>query len=287
MSRGYLVIAQNTTTVNYLEQAYALALSLQLTQTSVRELSVCVDAETKQLITQKHREVFDQIIDIPWNDDAAEADWKINNKWKYFYMTPYTETVVLDTDMIFPTDVSYWWEVLSQRDVWVTTNVRTFRNEIATSTYYRPSVPANNLPNVYTAFFYFKRSELAAQLFAMAELIFHNWQRFYFKYMPKSKPDWLSGDIAFALAIKLLGIESECTHDTHTVLPTFVHMKPRIQNIADMGVRKNWCDSLPTYYDSYNNFKVGNFQQTLPFHYVEPEWMTSEKIKQMEREYFG
>ena len=101
MSKGYIVIAQNNDTVDYLEQAYALALNLKLTQSTVSNLTVCVDAKTKKLITAKHKKVFDKIVDIPWQDDASDAVWKINNKWKYYYMSPYDETVILDTDMLF------------------------------------------------------------------------------------------------------------------------------------------------------------------------------------------
>jgi hypothetical protein len=39
MSRGYIVIAQNTDTVDYLKQAYALALNLKLTQKKVNGLT--------------------------------------------------------------------------------------------------------------------------------------------------------------------------------------------------------------------------------------------------------
>ena len=210
MTRGYIVIAQNNDTTDYLEQAYALALNLKLTQSKVNSLTVCVDAKTKKLIKAKHKEAFDNIVDIPWQDDAKEQDWKINNKWKYYYMTPYDETVILDTDMIFPTDVSHWWDIMSQRDVWATTKVRTYRGEIVTSNFYRKYFAANNLPNVYTAFFYFKKSDLASELFAMIEIIFQHWQRMFFKYMPEGKPDWLSGDVAYALAMQLLGIEADC-----------------------------------------------------------------------------
>ena len=39
MSKGYIVIAQNNATVDYLQQAYALALNLKLTQSEVNKLT--------------------------------------------------------------------------------------------------------------------------------------------------------------------------------------------------------------------------------------------------------
>ena len=285
MSRGYICIAQNNSTVDYLQQAYALALNLKLTQSKVNGLTVCVDVETKKKIKSKHKAVFDHIVDIPWKDDAVDDEWKINNKWKYYYMTPYDETVILDTDMIFPTDVSYWWDILAQRDVWSTTKVRTYRGEVVTSNYYRKYFEANNLPNIYTAFFYFKKSELASELFAMTEIIFQHWQRMFFKYMPNGKPDWLSGDVAFALAMHLLGIENECTRENIDAMPTFTHMKSHVQNIPYSKIENDWQKTLPTYYNTYSDFKIGNFQQLYPFHYVEKDWLTQNMIAQMEKDY--
>jgi len=285
MSRGYICIAQNNDTVDYLQQAYALALNLKLTQSTVNSLTVCVDAETKKQIKSKHRKVFDNIIDIPWQDDAADAEWKINNKWKYYYMSPYDETVILDTDMIFPTDVSYWWDIMAQRDVWATTKVRTYRGEVVTNNYYRKFFQANDLPNVYTAFFYFKKSELASGLFALIEIVFQHWQRFFYKYMPAGKPDKLSGDVAFALAMKLLGVEHLCTRENIDAVPTFVHMKSHVQNIPDTQISPVWTETLPTYYNTYQDFKIGNFKQLLPFHYVEKDWLNNDMLKQMEKDY--
>jgi hypothetical protein len=198
-------------------------------------------------------------------------------------MTPYDETVILDTDMIFPTDVSYWWDIMCQQDVWATTQVRTYRGEIVQSDYYRKTFTANNLPNVYTAFMYFKKSELASELFAMTEIIFKHWQRMFFKYLPAGKPDWLSGDVAFALAMQLLGIEDKCTRENIDAVPTFVHMKSHVQNVGSkIDMENDWTKTIPTYYRDCKNFKVGNFQQTLPFHYVEKHWVSPEMIKQME-----
>jgi len=283
MSRGYIVIAQNTPSVDYLQQAYALALNLKLTQKEVSNLTVCVDDTTEKFITDQHQKVFDRIVKIPWNDDAEEDRWKVKNKWKYYYMTPYDETVILDTDMIFPTDVSFWWDRLSTRDFWACTNVKTFRNENVTSDYYRKVFTGNNLPNVYTAFCYFKKCNLSAELFSLIEIIFQHWQRFYYKYLPNNKPEHVSGDVVYALAMRMLGIEHECTNPLLNSLPTFVHMKSHVQNIPHLD--QDWCESIPTYYRSYNDFKIGNFQQSLPFHYVNKEWMTKEKIEQMEIDY--
>lgn len=285
MSRGYIVIAQNSGDVDYLQQAYALALNLKLTQSKVSNLTVCVDKETKKKITSRHKRVFDHIIDIPWNDDAHNTKWKINNKWKYYYMTPYDETVILDTDMMFPTDVSYWWDILSTKDVWATTNVRTFRGDLVTNDFYRKAFTENALPNIYTAFFYFKKSDTATDLFKMVEIVFQHWERFYFKYAPNSKPEWLSGDYAFAIAIKLLGIEHLVTNEKLNTVPTFIHMKSQIQNITRAKVNEDWTKSIPTYYVNCDNFKIGNFQQTLPVHYVQKDWLTKEMIQQMERDY--
>jgi len=285
VTRGYIVIAQNNDTVDYLQQAYALALNLKLTQSTVCNLTVCVDADTKKKITAKHKRVFDHIVDIPWEDNAKQAEWKINNKWKYYYMTPYDETVILDTDMIFPTDVSHWWDILSQKDIWACTNVKTYRGEKIVDYYYRKDLKANKMPNIYTAFFYFKKCELASELFKMIQIIFENWERFYFKYMPKGKPDWLSADVAYSLAIHILGIQDQCCMDHMDEMPTFIHMKSKVQNIPTSLIEENWSDSIPTYYKTYQDFKVGNFQILHPFHYVDKNWLDKDMINQMELDY--
>ena len=56
MSRGYIVIAQNSGDTDYLRMAYALALSLKATQSTVSNLTVCVDNKTK--VPKKYLEVL-------------------------------------------------------------------------------------------------------------------------------------------------------------------------------------------------------------------------------------
>ena len=281
MSKGYITIAQNNDQVDYLEQAYALALSLKNSQSQVKDLSVMVDKDTLQRVTSKQRRIFDQVIEMPWQDDAAEADWKVNNKWKVYYATPYDETVLLDSDMIFTTDVSHWWPVLAQKDFWATTSVRTYRNDEIKDTIFRKAFIENDLPNIYNAFMYFKQSDISSEIFKLAQVIFQNWQRFYHLYLPKSRPKHVSGDVVFALAIKILGYEHLTTRENIDSLPTFVHMKSELQGVNTIG--PDWTSSLSSVLVAPDNLVIGNFRQMSPFHYQDKEWLTERTIKTLEK----
>jgi len=280
-TRGYLILAQNSKNADYVRMAYALALSIKNSQKEFSNVCLATDLPLDE-IDDKIKDVFDKIVPIPWIDAAANSVWKIDNKWKYYYMSPYDETIILDADMIFPSDISYWWDILSRQDVWITNKPVTYKGEIITSTKYRNTFVANDLPNVYTAFMYFKKSELASQLFALVEIIFNNWERFYYTYLDETRPKNLSGDVAYALAIKILGIEHECIGNLNS-MPTFVHMKSHLQNISEKYISEDWTQTIPTYFRDDGGFKIGNYEQVLPFHYHIKEWLTDDIITALEK----
>ena len=60
MTKGYVVLAQNTDTIDYIRQAYALALSLKLSQRSVSNISIITD----DVIPDEYKSVFENIIPI-------------------------------------------------------------------------------------------------------------------------------------------------------------------------------------------------------------------------------
>ena len=282
MSKGYLILAQDSSKVklDYHRMAYALALSIKNTQSKVTNVCLATDKNIP-LLSSKYHNVFDDIVEIPWGDHAKDVTWKIDNKWKYYHMTPYDETVILDADMIFTSDISDWWDILQTKDVCATTQVKTFRNEIITDDSYRKTFTSNNLPNVYTAFMYFKKTELAAELFKLTEIIFNNWERFFYDYLNETRPKHLSGDVAYALAMKILGIEDECSL-SNLDIPSFVHMKSKLQNIPEKYLTEDWTQHIPTYFTKEGTLKIGNFQQDLPFHYQIKEWLTDDIIKKLE-----
>lgn len=279
MTRGYLILAQNTRKDDYLKMAYALALSIKNSQSTVTSVAV---ATTEKNIPEKYYDVFDVIVDVPWSDQALHSKWKIENKWKYYHMTPFDETIILDCDMLFPSDISYWWDILSKKDIWICNEPKTFKGEVITSTKYRTCFEPNNLPNVHTAFMYFKKTELTAELFKMVELIFENWERFFYNFMDETRPKQLSGDVAYALAIRILGIEDECFNNKGFT-PSFVHMKSGLQNIDEKYLGEDWTLSIPTYFADNGTFKIGNYEQYLPFHYQQKSWLTDEIISILEK----
>ena len=282
MSRGYIAIAQNNEEHDYLKMAYAMALSLKATQKE-NQFCVCVDENTKLAMKDKYKEVFDYVVDIPWNDDAGSDKWKIHNKWKYPHMSPFKESIILDTDMVFTHSVDHWWDYLSKKDMWVCTNVKTFRNEDVVDDYYRKKFTQLELPNVYSNFTYFKESETTFEFFRMVEIIMTHWNVYYDKFMKGTGQNWMSADLAYALAVRLLDLENEvCDYDIKDV-PTFVHMKSFVQNIPQHKISSVWTQSLTSQLSDDLKVRVANYEQSLPFHYVEKDWMTDKKIQQYEK----
>ena len=122
-TKGYLILAQNKSSTDYVQMAYVLALSIKTSQKEVTSVSLITDVP--DAVPEHYRAVFDQIIEIPWYDDALTSEWKIENRWKIDHITPYEETILLDADMLFLTSVDDWWGYLNQNfDLFITTFVR-------------------------------------------------------------------------------------------------------------------------------------------------------------------
>ena len=116
MSNGICVVAQNNSTTNYVKQAYALALSI-LAKSPNTNISLITNDEVPY-------NVFDKVIPIPWSD-IAHNDWKIENRYKVYHVTPYTNTIVFDADMLVLDNITPIWNNL--HNLSFATNVKTYR----------------------------------------------------------------------------------------------------------------------------------------------------------------
>jgi hypothetical protein len=174
MSRGYLTFVQNNGRTDYLNLAYLQALSLKVTNKN-NKYAVAVDATTQSMITDKHRKVFDHIIPIPGKDDAEGHPWKMHNEWKALLVTPFDETIKVEADMLFTTNIDHWWDTLAVKDVCFTNYIVDYTERVSGTREYRRVFDINQLPDIYAGFYYFKKSQTAKELFEYAEAIFKNW----------------------------------------------------------------------------------------------------------------
>ena len=273
MTKGIVLIAQNSE-YNYVEQACALAMSIRATN----DAKVCLLTNDK--VPSRYVDLFDVIKEIPWEDDSKDMSWKVANRWKLYHASPYDETIVMDTDMLVLQNLDSWWNFLSNYEVFYTSKVYTYRGDEVNDTYYRKTYIANNLPNVYAGFHYFKKCDFAKEFYSMLELVMNNWQLFYGKYASKEYQNWLSVDTSTAIVTKILDCEDQITNKKVT-FPSFTHMKPRIQGWYNPS--ETWRSRVGAYLTDNLQLKIGNHQQQGIFHYTEKEFLDQSKIQKYER----
>ena len=277
--RGFLTFAQNNNDTDYLKLAYCQALSIKCTQKDVKATAVIVDALTKELITDKHRKVFDYIIDLPV--DAAVADsWKLKNEWQAWWLTPFKETIKVEADILFSNDISHWWSGLRQHEITLTTDIRDYEGNISPCRGYRKLFDDNLLPNVYNGLMYFRYGRISREFFIYARYVFENWDYFKNEVLKNCRDDYPTTDVVFAIAAEMLGVDN-CTNPALSY-PTFVHMKGGIQ---EWGSATDWTEKLHAQLDSELNLTVGFTRQQSPFHYYEKNFLTNEIIQKYEKAY--
>lgn len=272
MSKGFLVFAQNTADVDYVQQAYALALSIKLSQKEVADISLVTDSR----VPKKYLSVFDKVLPIPFGDQSGNSKFRAENRWKLYHASPYDETVVLDADMLVLEDISTWWNYCSNYDIRFCNSIRNYKLQHVTDTVHRKAFVSNMLTNPYFALHYFKKSDRSLEFFKVLEFVINNWEWCWTKFAPENYQDWLSMDLATAIAIEIMCAQEEFL-DSNCPLE-FVHMKTPLQgwNVGNTS----WQDSILYNFDG--NLTVGNIQQQKIFHYVENDFLSDKIINRLE-----
>jgi hypothetical protein len=207
--------------------------------------------------------LYDKIITLPYND-VDSSDWKLANDWQVYEASPYDETIKLEADMYIPRSIDYWWDILKDRELNISTTIRDFRGNISTNDYYRQTFVKSKLPQTYNAITYFKKSELAQRFFKLVRDIFENWSE-YVQLLEYSSEDRPTTDVVYGIAAKIIGVE-------HCTLPTFTefsmsHMKPAVNgNITSL-----WHEEMV--YEIHGDvFRINTFVQRFPIHYHNKEF---------------
>lgn len=278
-TRGFFTIAQNNFNTDYVKLSYVLALSLKSSQVHFNKLSIGITPNTK--IPENYKWAFDQIIEIPWGDDASKSDWKLENEWKTIHMSPYDETIKLDSDMLFFNDISTWWDIMSLDDFYICNRVLDYKGHTTKNMYYRQIFKDNKLPNVYTGFMFFKKTPKTFELFKLVEAIYVNWHVFSELCIGyKNRPSTPTTDVVFAIALKLLDLDQQFYYQQD--IPAFVHMKTKLQGWNDDGIGDEWIKHINVFLNDNLECKIGNHLQYYPLHYQCKNFITDEIIKTYE-----
>jgi hypothetical protein len=275
--QGFLTIAQNTADTDYLRLAYLQALSVKLTMPGSR-YAVLVDAATLKLVTDQHRKVFDYVIEIT-DDLAADHDWKLANEWQAFDLTPFKETIKLESDIVFTRSVSHWWTAFRLRDIVLSTGCRDYQGQLSTAREYRRVFDDNQLPDTYNGLMYFRYTRTATQFFNIARQIFANWEYVSKNLLKNCRDPHPTTDVVYAMTAKVLGVE-QCTLPSLDYI-NFTHMKPAVNGWSN-GL---WTEQV-VWELAVPMLRIANLNQYYPVHYHDKTWATDEVIKEYEREFF-
>lgn len=266
--QGHLIFAQNSTT-DYLRQAYALALSIKK-HNKINE--VCL--VTNDNLPFEYIKAFDYVVKFPWGDMSTNSEWKIENRWKLIYCTPFTETLVYDSDMLLLSSNDHYWFYLENFEVALTNKIYDYKSNIVKNSFYRKTFIENNLPDVYFGLHYFKKRKSAFEFYKWLEIIVKNYKQFYQEFTPKSKQKFCSMDVSAALASQFMNLPN-----TLNCL-SFTHMKPQIQGWTNP--LDDWQENTVVEFNNQLELFIGNYQQTGLFHYTNDSFLTDEIILKLE-----
>ena len=247
--QGYVVLAVNTATVDYVRCAAMLVQSLKTQHPDAR---VC-------LITDQPVEdpVFDYVHLLPAVSDNAYA-----NDAAVFQLTPFRETIKLEADMLIASPIEHWWNLFRHRDVVISTGCRNWRGDASDVRQYRRVFDQNYLPDVYNAVTYWRLSKTAKEFFDLVRDIFANWE--HVRTLIKFAPVLADTDLVYALAAQIIG-EHRVTMPFVTY-PQIVHMKPH-----HAGTTGQWTNELTWEHDP---LRINTVAQWGAFHYHIKDWQS-------------
>lgn len=249
--KGYLTFAYNTRDTNYLELAYRLAESIKDTQ-KINNISIAIDSTTVQQLKTKHTEMFDKII----MRGKAHQRKDFSHQESAWDITPYKQTIKIESDMFMTSSIDHWWSIMDERDIVLCTDVFKHTGELATDRTSRRVFDDNHLPNVYNAITYFRYTKESKRFFDIVKMIHADWPWYRDSFLKNCRYEHPVTDEVFAIAAQIFGIE-KCT--LPFPVPAFLHMKNSMLDIPNTG---SWWEYL-----AVESNRIGHYAQRLPVHY--------------------
>jgi hypothetical protein len=267
---GFLTVACNSDKVDYLQIAYLQALNIKQTQKNSK-FAVIVDKLTNQKVSDKHKKVFDYIVEVPEHSYGA-----FGSEAFLFELTPFKETIKLESDLLFTRSIDHWINAFRLRDIVLSTGCKNYQQQNSPVRKYRKTFDDNDLPDVYNGLMYFRFTKTAKDFFDKTKLIFANWDLIK-NNLKNCREDIPSTDLVFALAARLIG-EELCTLPGADFI-NFVHMKPAINNFDnELTFREVFVSEF-----DQGMIRINNLNQSHPLHYYDKTFANQNLIDYYER----
>ena len=249
--QGYVIVACNSATVDYVDCARSLATTLKM-HNPAAEICLVTDSEYRD-------PVFDHVRCITNVNPANPYE----NDWQAFYQTPFRETIKLEADMWIVSNIDHWWDMFRHRDLLISTGCRTWRDQDSHNRRYRKIFDDNNLPDVYNAITYWRLSETAKEFFDTVRNIFENWTEY--RKLLKFPEDIPSTDLVYAMAANIIGAD-RCTMPFASY-PQIIHMK----RYHAGSQTEAWLNEFVFEYKNYM-VRINTIAQWGALHYRVKEW---------------
>ena len=247
--RGYLVVAQNVGTIDYVACAIQLAQSIRQFHPDAK-IALLTDSTDKSDAFDYHVNFTHLLSDNPYAND-----------WQVFGASPFRQTIKLEADMVIASEIDHWWTMLEHRDVVISTGARDFYNHPATSRFYRKVFDTNHLPDVYNAITYWRLSSTAQEFFGLVRRIFEHWAEY--RTLLKFPDETPSTDLVYAMAAQIMG--PELVTMPFAAYPQIVHMKRHMIPTHS----EDWTQELTW---ELNPLRINTVAQWGAVHYHVKDW---------------
>lgn len=247
--QGYVIVAVNTHTVDYVGCAQRLAATIKHWDPGSK---VCLITDREHL-----NPVFDHVRLLAPQDNPYANDAQL------FALTPFRETIKLEADMLIVSPIAHWWDQFRHRDVVISTGCNNWQDSESKSRYYRQVFDFNRLPDVYNAITYWRLSRTAQEFFELIGQIFANWEEF--KRLIKFPDQVPSTDLVYAMAAEIMGRDRVTM--PFSTYPKITHMK----RLHAGTTTEQWPVELVWEYSDWR-LRIQTVEQIGAFHYHVKDW---------------
>jgi hypothetical protein len=212
MTTGAIIFAQNNSTVDYIK------LAVFATDRIIKHLNIPVSliTDNKQwLLDHYPTHPFDQIIEIPvdvapqqkyFNDGSLSShklEWKNKSRSSVYDLTPYSRTLVLDSDYIISSAILAQ-ALDNDHDFQIYRNSFDLASWRTTNEFKR--INQYSIPFYWATVFIFNKNSITQCFFDLITYIRHNWM--YFRNLYSIDSSVFRNDFAFSIAIHIMNGKS-------------------------------------------------------------------------------